>query len=117
VVEVKRTESEAKEPAAPSPKEESLDAKAQKEAEEERIMILKGEKHGPLEQRDAEAEDEVLSDREKNMRHQRAENLNHPDPGAQDQSLMSRAQRRRLIKEELRKLHDVELRGYQRRLW
>jgi hypothetical protein len=119
VVEVKTTAFEAKpEPAAASPKEaENVDAAGRRDAQEEKTSILNREKHGQLEQTDAEVKEEALTDRERKIQQQRAESLQNPDPLAADQSLMSRAERRKLIKQELRKLQEVEGRGYQRRLW
>lgn len=61
--------------------------------------------------------DEALTARERNERAQLEQNLRHPDPNAVDQRPISRAERRRLIKEELRRLSHVEGPSYQRRLW
>ncbi|SPO00187.1 uncharacterized protein DNG_03036 [Cephalotrichum gorgonifer] len=63
------------------------------------------------------AEERVLSLRERNERAMTEQNLKHPDPRAVDQRPVSRAERRRLIKEELKRLSEVEGPAYQRRLW
>lgn len=66
---------------------------------------------------DGETEDgEILTAREANERAQR-EDMAHPDPSAVDQRPVSRAERRRLIREELWRLSHVEGPGYQRRKW
>ena len=62
-------------------------------------------------------EAEGLTARETNERAQLAKNLAHPDPSAEDQRPVSRAERRRLIREELRRLSHVEGPAYQRRAW
>ncbi|KAF7562730.1 hypothetical protein G7046_g1393 [Stylonectria norvegica] len=44
--------------------------------------------------------------------------VEHPDPAAKNQKPISRAERRRLIKEEIKRLsHTDQPMGYQRRLW
>ena len=61
--------------------------------------------------------EEVLTQRERNERAQLEPTLRHPDPNAVDQRPVSREERRRLIKEELRRLSHIEGPSYQRRLW
>lgn len=60
---------------------------------------------------------EALTVREQNERAQLARNMAHPDPSAADQRPVSRAERRRLIREELRRLSHVERPAYQPRAW
>lgn len=62
-------------------------------------------------------EEDALTARERNERAQLEQNLRHPDPNAVDKRPISRTERRRLIKEELRRLSHVEGPSYQRRLW
>ncbi|KAM0277485.1 hypothetical protein ACHAQH_005763 [Verticillium albo-atrum] len=61
---------------------------------------------------------EDVSERERNVRLLSEKNQLNPDPVAEDQKPISRAERRRLIKEELFRLsHDEEPVHYQRRLY
>jgi hypothetical protein len=58
------------------------------------------------------------SEREWKLQQQAEKNQKNPDPLAKDQKPISRAERRRLIKEEIHKLsHFEEPVYYQRRLW
>ncbi|KAL2754019.1 hypothetical protein ACRALDRAFT_209485 [Sodiomyces alcalophilus JCM 7366] len=70
-----------------------------------------------LAQAHAEAEMAAQSERERNLRLQTDRNQLHPDPAAETQKPLSRAERRKLIKEEIRRLsYDDEPVYYQRRL-
>ena len=73
--------------------------------------LRKGETRRPPEP------EEPLTERERNLQQQLEKNQKNPDPLADDQSLVSRAERRRLIKEEIKRLSHVEGPAYQRRLW
>lgn len=107
---------EGKPPRADSPPilyPDTPENKALAEAEKKKGFI------GPARKPEEEEEDENVTIREKNERAQLEQNLRHPDPEAVDQRPISRAERRRLIKEELRRLSHVEVEGngYQRRVW
>ncbi|OLN96403.1 hypothetical protein CCHL11_00668 [Colletotrichum chlorophyti] len=61
---------------------------------------------------------EKMDERERNIEGWNVKDQPNPDPEAENQDPISRAERRRLIKEELRRLSQGEERGYyQRRLW
>lgn len=76
--------------------------------------------YGPLlkgVERKVKEEDDSATEMERNLRQQLEKNMRHPDPSAADQKLLSRAERRKLIKDEIRRLSHVEGPLYQRRLW
>ncbi|OHF03399.1 hypothetical protein CORC01_01118 [Colletotrichum orchidophilum] len=61
---------------------------------------------------------EKMDERERNINGWNVKDQANPDPEASNQKPISRAERRRLIKEELRRLSESEERVYyQRRLW
>ncbi|KAK1701197.1 hypothetical protein BDP55DRAFT_11876 [Colletotrichum godetiae] len=61
---------------------------------------------------------EKMNERERNINGWNVKDQANPDPEASNQKPISRAERRRLIKEELRRLSESEERVYyQRRLW
>ncbi|KXH59527.1 hypothetical protein CSAL01_11210 [Colletotrichum salicis] len=61
---------------------------------------------------------ENMDERERNINGWNVKDQANPDPEASNQKPISRAERRRLIKEELRRLSESEERVYyQRRLW
>jgi hypothetical protein len=63
-------------------------------------------------------EDVAVSERERNVLQQKEKTQSHPDPVVDDQKPISRAQRRKLIKEEIRRLsHQDQPVYYQRRLY
>ena len=84
---------------------------------ENRALAEAETKEGFIGPKRAPPEEEPLTIREKNEREQLAQNLRHPDPRAVDQRPISRAERRRLIKEELRRVSHVEGPAYQRRVY
>ncbi|KAK2052911.1 hypothetical protein LY76DRAFT_304776 [Colletotrichum caudatum] len=74
----------------------------------------KEEKGGGVSKEDLENMDE----RERNIEGWKVKDQKNPDPEASNQKPISRAERRRLIKEELRRLAEGEEKVYyQRRLW
>lgn len=84
---------------------------------ENRALMEAETREGFIGPRRAPPEEEAaLTIRERNEREQLAQNLRHPDPRAVDQRPISRAERRRLIKEELQRVSHVEGTGYQRRV-
>ncbi|GKT96266.1 hypothetical protein Ct61P_14116 [Colletotrichum tofieldiae] len=61
---------------------------------------------------------EKMDERERNIQGWKVKDQKNPDPDASNQKPISRAERRRLIKEELRRLAEGEEKVYyQRRLW
>ncbi|GKT42527.1 uncharacterized protein ColSpa_02708 [Colletotrichum spaethianum] len=61
---------------------------------------------------------EKMGERERNIEGWKVKDQKNPDPEASNQKPISRAERRRLIKEELKRLAESEERVYyQRRLW
>lgn len=71
-----------------------------------------------LAQAQAEREMAAQSERERNLRLQTDRNQLHPDPAAETQKPLSRAERRKLIKEEIQRLsYEEEPVYYQRRLY
>ncbi|KZL84629.1 hypothetical protein CI238_12150 [Colletotrichum incanum] len=61
---------------------------------------------------------EKMDERERNIQAWKVKDQKNPDPEASNQKPISRAERRRLIKEELRRLAEGEEKVYyQRRLW
>ncbi|KAK2018357.1 hypothetical protein LZ32DRAFT_599785 [Colletotrichum eremochloae] len=61
---------------------------------------------------------EHMDERQRNIEGWKVKDQKHPDPEASNQKPISRAERRRLIKEELRRLAEGEEKVYyQRRLW
>ncbi|ROT40998.1 hypothetical protein SODALDRAFT_330714 [Sodiomyces alkalinus F11] len=100
------------------PEEKPLDKLIQKVFEEGTASRDEVAEALRLAQQHAEAELAAQSERERNLRLQTARNQLHPDPGAETQKPISRAERRRLIKEEIRRLsYDDEPVYYQRRLY
>lgn len=84
---------------------------------EDRALAEAETREGFIGPRRAPPEEKPLTIREKNEREQLAQNLPNPDPRAVDKRPISRAERRRLIREELRRISHVEGPAYQRRLW
>lgn len=71
-----------------------------------------------LRQRILDDEASAESEREKNVRRLSEKNQLNPDPEAEDQKPISRAERRKLIKQEIKRLsYDEEPVYYQRRLY
>ncbi|KAK1990496.1 hypothetical protein LX36DRAFT_592463 [Colletotrichum falcatum] len=61
---------------------------------------------------------ENMDERERNIEGWKVKDQKHPDPEASNQKPISRAERRKLIKEELRRLSEGQEKVYyQRRLW
>ncbi|PKS09579.1 hypothetical protein jhhlp_004196 [Lomentospora prolificans] len=83
------------------------------------LPLVFSDVYGPLPkgvQRQKKVE-EPTTERERNLRQQLEKNQKHPDPLKADQKLLSRAERRKLIKDEIKRLSHVEGPAYQRRLW
>jgi hypothetical protein len=104
-----------------SPVEHVIAEAPEQEADKTQVPADKGslevESH-ELESTESTSDDEELDERERNLQQQKERNQKHPDPDADDQRPITRAERRRLIKEELFKLsHDDQPVYYQRRLW
>lgn len=71
-----------------------------------------------LQQKMLEEDNADLPERERNVKKLTDKNQLHPDPEAEDQKPISRAERRRLIKEEIKRLsYDNQPVYYQRRLY
>jgi hypothetical protein len=59
----------------------------------------------------------LRTEMERNIQEQLEANMEHPDPRVTDGRPLTRAERRRLIKEEIQRLSHVEGPAYQRRLY